>query len=241
MEHHQAPEPTDPIVRIAIVDDHTCVVQSIALMMEAIPGISVVLTAGSGEQFFERLPAALPVDIVFVDLSMPGMNGFETIIRLRAEYPEILPLAFSGAEDDDNIMRAVQAGACGYLAKSVPMNELVKAVEQLSATRKYRNDLMYECLLRNPDGLGPKERAQAQARASISERELDVIQVLFTVKELTTHDAADRLAISPRTVEAHVLNLCKKLGLKGRVGAMLWAVRHKFIDPHAEEPPPDRE
>ncbi len=230
----------ETIIRIAIAAHEHALLLGLKHLFESIPGCHVVLTAADGQQLLEELPAQQPVHIAIVHTHSPTTCGFQTIAHLREHFPETVPVALSRDDDDATILRARKAGASGHILTSYTMQQLSRAVDRLRATGRYLTDRAMQCILDNPDGLTPFERACAKERASVTDRHLQLIRTLFTWKEPTAGQAADALNISSRTVDTHLSRIYAAIGFRSKEALLLWAMYHKLLDPGAPPPPEDR-
>ena len=193
--------------------------------LDDIPGCKVVLVANNGQELMDKLPNALPVHIAVVDLSMPVMDGFTSIALLQEHHPEVRTLAISYDGSHEAILKALRAGARGFLDKTTGAGPLLVAVRHLLETGYYHDESVHQCLLNNTDGLTPEERRCKEVIDKLSDRELEVWLAVCNDEEPNNKKVGDKLAISDRTVETHVRNICGKLGVTSRVGMTLVAVR----------------
>jgi len=210
-------------VRIAIADDHPLMLEALREKLCAIPGCEVVLAAPDGQAFMEALPGVLPVHIAVLDMNVPKADGVVVMRWLKEEHPEVMALAFSFDVTDANILKAMGAGARGFLSKTADAHDLSTAVDHLCSTGYYRTHLVQDCLQRNPDGRTEEERARARAVKELTDRELEVISTICTTAELTNEGASVELGTCKRTVDSHCSNIYDKLKVKGRVGLALRA------------------
>lgn len=208
-------------MRIALADDSPAMLSGWRTHLEAVPGCQVVLQAENGQQLLEGLPAVLPVHIVLLDMRMPVMDGFETTRRLKERHTGVRVLASSCDEEDETILRAIHAGAHGFISKAARARDYALAVDHLMRTEYYHTDRVHQLLLKHPDGRTKQERARAQAYASITVREWEVMEAVIDESEPNSEAIGGLLNMKKRTVETHCKNVCDALGCKTRLGAVV--------------------
>jgi DNA-binding NarL/FixJ family response regulator len=202
------------MIKVLIVDDHPVVRLGLRTMLESEENISVTGMAGSGAEALVEVQRE-PPDVVLMDLRMPEMEGAEAIAELRRVLPEIRILVLTNYEADEYVLRALQAGAMGYLLKSTPQEEIVKAVEMVHANKR--------CI---PPSIAQRLFSTI-AREELSQRELEVLTLVAV--GLTNKDIAERLFISDKTARNHVVSCLEKLGAKDRTEAATTAIRRGLI------------
>ncbi len=201
-------------IRVLIVDDHSVVRQGLRLFLRTDPELEVVGEAPDGAQALIRA-AELRPDIILMDLLMPVMDGIEAIGRLRQELPETEIIALTSVLEDRSVVRAVRAGAIGYLLKDTEADDLCRAIKAAAAGKVQLSAEAAERLMRevaapaNPDPL--------------SEREIAVLKLL--ARGETNKEIALRLSIQETTVKSHVSSILGKLGVPSRTHAALYAAR----------------
>lgn len=213
---------TEPTVRVVLVDDHPVVRAGLHAILESFPEITVVAEGASGEDAL-RLTGAdgsdgtpKSVDVVVMDIQMPGIGGIEAIRRLRAAGgPPVLVLTTYDTEAD--IVAAVAAGALGYLLKDAPEEELHRAV---LATAQGRRTLSPEVAAALAERLSSPQEA-------LSAREIEILDALQT--GASNQELADQLFISLATVKTHLLHIYQKLGVDNRTAAITTARARRLI------------
>jgi two-component system, NarL family, response regulator LiaR len=211
-------------IRVLVVDDHPMLRKGVRGYLERDPMMNVVGDVGNGVDALDAIEKQKP-DVVLMDLVMPGVDGFELIRNMRQRYPEVRVLVFTGHEDDEKVIQAIQAGANGYLLKDASPEDLLSAVE-----RAFKGEPVLEPRIAKKalDAIAhPQERAGAEAQ--ITERERDVLRLLAC--GLTNKQIADRLGIGEATVRTHMSKLFSKLDLSSRTQAALFAVRKGLVEP----------
>lgn len=212
--------PTEPI-RLLIVDDHPVVRDGlVAILHQGEPDLEVVGEAGDGKEAVAIWRTLRPT-VIIMDLQLPGLSGVEAIKAIRREDPEARVLVLTTFDGDADIQRALEAGARGYLLKSVRRATLIEAVRAVAAGQRY---------------LPPATAArlvEAMEAERLTARELDVLKLLAQGQR--NREIADALGLAEPTVKIHVNNLLRKLQVKDRTEAAVVALRRGII--HLEAGP----
>ena len=212
-----------PATRVLLADDHTLVRAGVRKILESHPGFTVVGEVPDGRAVIEAL-GQQPVDVLVLDLSMPGVDGFEVLRRAKSIRPEIKVLVLSMHASAEYVARAVREGANGYLLKDSAVQDLVAAIEAVMAGREYYSPPVQRELTDMVRGnAGGKRRGEP-----ITDREREVLKLV--AEGLSTKEIADRLDISGRTVETHRANLMRKLGVHSVARLTQYAIREGLID-----------
>jgi two-component system NarL family response regulator len=201
-------------IRILIVDDHPVVRAGLASMLGTQAGLNVVGAVSSGEEALTKLRHEV-VDVLLLDLRMPGMSGIDMLGALsrRPAPPRVIVL--TSYEMDEDIYRAVQAGARGYLLKDTPQNEMIEAITSVHAGERYI-----------PRHIAAR-LADRMMRSSLTARELEILEML--AKGLTNKEIGTALEISDHTVRNHVISIIEKLDVSDRTEAATTAIQRGII------------
>jgi two-component system, NarL family, response regulator len=202
-------------IRILIVDDHPVVRAGLASMLATQPGIEVAGSVSSGEEALNVLERQR-LDIVLLDLRMPGMNGIDTLLAIKREAIPVHVIVLTSYETDEDIYRAVSAGAEGYLLKNVSQREMVEAIRSVRAGNRYIPRRIASRL------------AERMTRSNLTARELEVLKLL--AKGLTNKQIASALGISDNTVRNHINSIIEKLEVSDRTEASTTAIQRGIID-----------
>jgi two-component system NarL family response regulator len=202
-------------IRILIVDDHPVVRAGLGSMLATQPGIEVTGAAASGEEALELLETKV-VDVVMLDLRMPGLNGIDTLLRIKRKNLPLHVIVLTSYETDEDIYRAIQAGAEGYLLKNTSQREMVDAIRAVSAGKRYIPHRIASRL------------AERMTRSNLTPRELEILKIL--AKGLTNKQIGHALGISDNTVRNHINSIIEKLEVSDRTEATKTAIQRGIID-----------
>ena len=209
------------MIRVAIADDHPIVREGLRRIVSDDGGISVPGEASSAVELF-RLLKSTAVDVVLLDVSMPGATFIETLQDLRREHPSIKVLVISAHPEDQWAMRSLQAGAAGYLTKDHSPEQLVHAIRRVARGGRYVSESMAERLAGMVDG--------GLARApheQLSDREFEVLRALGS--GMMVKDVAAQLRLSSKTVSTHRTRLLEKMGLESKADLVRYVVAHGLL------------
>ena len=215
-------------IRILLVDDHTLVRQGIRRLIEDQPHMQVVGEAADGHQALARTSELQP-DVVLMDIGMPEMNGLEATRLIKERWPQIQVLLLTVHDDEEYLFRALKVGASGYVLKEAEAAELVRAIEAAHSGEMFLypsvvRSLVHDYLRRVGEG-GEEERQHLEA---LTERQREVLQLIADGR--TTQEIAERLVISPHTVQTHRQNIMRKLNLHSRAELIKYAIRHGLTE-----------
>lgn len=202
-------------IRILIVDDHPVVRAGLASMLSTQPSLKVVGSASSGEEAIQMLQVQ-EVDLALLDLRMPGMNGIETLKAMKQSRLCTRFLILTSYETDEDIYRAIQAGADGYLLKDTSLREMVEAIRSIHAGKRFIPRQIASRL------------AERMMRTNLTARELEILKML--AKGLTNKQIGNALGISDNTVRNHVNSIIEKLEVADRTEAATTAIQRGLIE-----------
>lgn len=211
------------ITKIALVDDHTLFRTGLAGLLSQHDGFEVVADVGSGEEFLAMLPS-LDVDVVFMDISMPGIDGAETTRRALADRPELRIVTLSMYGDEHYYTRMMESGASGFLLKDSDIEEVYNAVEVTMAGDSYFSSALLGTLTRNMSMLAVDEPDDD----ALSNREVEIL--VEVCRGLSNQEIADKLFISKRTVDKHRANIMEKTGCKNTANLVVYAIKNHLVD-----------
>ncbi len=207
--------------KILVVEDHQILLESISLLISTIDDVELVGKASNGQKAMQIIEKE-SLDIVISDVNMPVMNGVELVWKVKQNYPHIKMLMLTVSEDAQTIKDALQAGADGYIFKSAEKEELEEAILSLMNGKKYFNDKTIMSLAKaDNEVFMPQKEA---LKSMLTERELQILKLIS--QELSGIQIAEKLFISPTTVESHRKNLFSKIGVNTSVGLVKYALKH---------------
>ena len=201
-------------ISIMVVDDHNIVRHGLAALVGTMPSLAVVAQAADGRQAVELFRQHQP-DITLMDLRLPVMNGVEAITAIRAEFPAARIIVLTTFDGDEDIYRALQAGARGYLLKGMDTEDLMEAIRAVHAGRTRIPALVAERLAGRMSG------------SSLTGRETDVLKAIVAGK--SNKEIASSLFISEATVKTHINSLLGKLGVTDRTQAATTALQRGIV------------
>lgn len=209
-------------LKIALVDDHVLFRKGlITLIQLAYPDAEILFEADNGLDMQTQLDAENPPEVILLDISMPVMDGFATMQWLNKNYPDIKVLVVSMVEREETIVRMLKMGVKGYLSKDVEPDELANALSALRARGVYYTDFVTGKLISSLHGGEPK------AAATLNVQEQKFLELACS--ELTYAEIADRMCLSPKTIDGYRSALFEKLNVKTRVGLVLYAIKNKLV------------
>jgi DNA-binding NarL/FixJ family response regulator len=214
-------------ITVLLAEDHAVVREATAEVVDHQPDMRVVGQAGTGEEAV-RLAHELRPDVVVMDIAMPNVDGLEATSRIVAECPSSRVLVLTARDEDSYVIRLLQAGALGYLPKTVALDDLLDAIRSVARGESVLPPEIASVVVRHLAG----EELVKQDTAPLTDRELEVLEL--AAQGLTNHEIAQRLYISVRTVEAHLTHVYNKLGVASRTEAVVHAMRRGWIQPGAE-------
>lgn len=213
-------------IRIILADDHKVVLDGLELVLSRYPHVEVVGVAQNGHQVMERLAEIKDVDVLVLDIQMPGMDGFETARQVKQRYPNVRILVLSMHNDKPFIERMYQEGASGYLLKTATTEEILNAIEQVNNGHlHFAPEVMMAVLERSA------ESAVANANPAsglLTRRERQVITLI--AKEFSNQEIAERLELSVETINTYRKNMLKKLGVKNTAGLVRYAISEGLVE-----------
>ena len=201
-------------IKLLVADDHPTFRMGLVALVESQPDMTVVAEAGDGRSAIDLFRQKKP-DVVLMDLRMPGLGGVETILALLQEFPAAKIIVVTTYDLDEDIYRAIQAGAKSYLLKDMPRDQLIATIREVSLGRH-----------KLPPGVLSRRDERAR-REDLTDREMQVLQLI--VKGRSNKEISSALFISEDTVKFHLKALFMKLGVQDRTEAAINAIRHGIV------------
>ena len=215
------------MIRVFIADDQSVVREGLKSMLNPEPDIDVVGEASNGEEALRNVGISCP-DIVLMDVRMPGMDRLAALERLKAVHPRISVVMVTLYDDPDYLLRAVSAGAAGYLLKDATREDLLRAIRVIAeGGALIAPSMLPDLLHRLTRGVGIAEAASVRSTEVLTERELQVLRLV--AQGLTNGQIAELLILSPMTVKTHVQNILQKLDVSDRTQAAVQAARRGLV------------
>jgi two-component system, NarL family, response regulator NreC len=212
-------------IRILLADDHTVMRRGLRLLLDSRPEFTVIAEASNGREAVERAGADQP-DVAVLDIAMPNLNGIEAAQRITAASPHPAVVMLSMHADEGYVLRALKAGAKGYLMKDSAEDDLIGAIKAVHAGRTFFSPEITQMLM--ADYVRQiQNRGAEDSYDLLTPREREMLQLLAEMK--SNKEIAQALNLSLYTVETHRRNLQEKLGLHGLAELILYAVRKGVI------------
>jgi DNA-binding NarL/FixJ family response regulator len=209
-------------IRVLVVDDHDLFRIGLSSLLASEPDIKVVAQA-SGGRMAVRLAEELRPDVVLMDLRMPDLEGSEATRQILERHPVARVLILTVASDEREVEAALEAGACGFLAKETPVESVAVGVRAAAQGVAWLSPRAAEVVLGRVRRRRVEQQWDAELQERLSARELGVLRLI--ARGMENAEIAETLGISPRTAKNHVSNILTKLGLPSRVEAAIYAVR----------------
>ena len=209
---------------VAIADDHSLMRNALAKLIGSFGDYAVLFEANNGKEIRPLIHEHGIPDIVLVDVNMPEMDGFETTKWLHSNYPQIKVLVLSMLSDERTIIRMVRLGAKGYLLKNAEPEELKEALDSVMSKDVYLPDVISGKLI---SGLH-RDADRDEDAISLNEREREFLR--WVCSELAYKDIAEKMNLSPRTIDDYRQNLFAKLNVHSRIGMALYAIRNGIAE-----------
>ncbi len=215
------------MIRVCVTDDQTLVRQGIRHLLELSAEVTVTAEAADGDEALAVLEFA-PPDVLLLDLRMPGRDGIATLTAMRERGLAVPTLVLTTFDDDELVLRALRAGASGYLLKDVTLDQVVTAIrtlaEGVTLVQPGLTERLLQAMRRMPDPDDPRDLPPQP----LTDRERDVLRLLAA--GYANREIADALHLAEGTVKNHVSSVLAKLGVRDRTRAVLKALHHGLLD-----------
>jgi two-component system, NarL family, invasion response regulator UvrY len=212
---------------VALTDDHVLLRNGLANLLTEL-GYQVLFQADNGKQLVEKLKTHAAPQVMLMDINMPQMNGYDATQWLKENHPSVKVLVLSMLDDDTSIIRMFRSGAKGYILKDCDPEELETAIQSLLTKDFYHSEEISGKLIRAIHHLDRIDaNTPAEKQVQLNEKELEFLNWACT--ELSYKEIADKMNLSPRTVEGYRDHLQDKLDCRGRIGLVLWAIKNGVV------------
>jgi DNA-binding NarL/FixJ family response regulator len=210
------------MIRILLADDHALVRAGIRALVQRVSGLEVVGEADNGREAL-RLAKSLHPNVVLMDISMPELNGLDAIARMLQYDPKIAIIVLSMHESREHVLRALQAGASGYVLKNAAVDELEKAIRAVACGQKYLTPAVSQQLIATVTAPRSDAPGPCNAAESLTQRQREILQLIAEGR--SSREIAALLNISVKTVETHRSLLMERLNLHDVAGLVRYAIR----------------
>lgn len=214
------------VIKVAIADDHKIFRKGVILSLRPFTNIKFVLEAENGIELMEGLPAAEP-DVILMDLRMPGKDGIESTKEISTKYPHIHIVVLSMYEDERFVSHLMENGAHGYLLKNAEPQEIRRAIMDVYEKGYYLNNFVNRILLKKAHAK-QKVIPSLNNEITLTDKERDVLR--YICMEFTAQEIAQKMGVSPRTIEAIKDRLMERFGSKNTAGLVFFAVKNNLVD-----------
>gem|GEM_PF-160296 len=216
---------TQPVIPVALVDDHALFRGILADMINGLGGYQVVVEAGNGEEYQQAMVNGPQVAVAVVDLHMPVMDGYATIAWIRATSPNTRALALTFEKTEEAMMRALRAGACGFVLKDVHKSVFKNALDQVATVGHYYDDELFHVLTTNGQAKAHGDQEKTRTLEQLTDREAEFLCLVCHEAEYTYDQIADRMQVHRRTVDGYRESLFSKFNIKSKSGLVMFAMR----------------
>lgn len=217
-------------IKVAIADDHKIFRKGVILSLRQYANLKFILEAENGQELIDQLavtPDEEKPEVILMDLRMPVKDGIETTKFVAKQYPDIHIIALTMHEDERFVSHMMEIGANGYLLKSADPAEIKKAIMEVKAKGYYLNNFVNRILLKKSHSR-QRTAPTLTTDTALSDRERDVMK--YICMEFTAQEIAQKLDVSPRTVEAIKDRLMERFGAKNTAGLVFYVVKNNLID-----------
>lgn len=213
-------------IKVALADDHVLLRNGLAGVVDSFGDYSVLFEADNGTHFIEQIKKYGEPSIVLLDINMPEKDGYATAQWIREHHPLVQVIALSMYDNENAIIRMFKAGAKGYILKDSEPPELKKALDSVYEKGFYYSELVTGRLIHSINKMDADNHDQKKT-TDLSERELEFLKLACT--EMTYKEIADKMYLSPRTIDGYRDAIFEKLQIKTRVGLVMYAIKNGIV------------
>jgi DNA-binding NarL/FixJ family response regulator len=210
-------------IRVLLAEDHAILREGVREFIQRETDMEVVAEAGDGEEAV-KLTAHYKPDVVVMDIRMPKLNGIEATKQIKAQLPSTAILILTAYDSDQYIFALLEAGAAGYLLKGIRASELIDAIRAVYAGESVLHPVIASRVIRR---VVTPATSDGRLVEPLSEREMEILKL--AAKGISNKDIAEKLFLSPRTVQVHLGNIFNKLGVASRTEAVLYGLRRGWL------------
>lgn len=212
--------------KVVLVDDHILLRNGLAGLINSFDEYTVLFEADNGKEFTEKISRDNPPDLVMLDINMPEMDGYATAQWLKQHFPLVKILALSMYDNENAIIRMFKAGTRGYILKDSEPKELKAALDSIVNKGYYYSDLVTSKLIHSINTMDDDD-SEIKNVVQLNDREIEFLKLACS--EMTYKEIAEKMFLSPRTIDGYRDALFEKLGVTTRVGLVLFAVRNGIV------------
>ena len=213
-------------VKVVLVDDHVLLRNGLAALVTSL-GYTILYECSNGKDLIEKFSKRDEPDLILMDINMPELDGFDTTLWLKRNYPHINVLALSMYDNESSIIRMIKNGARGYILKDTDPSELKQAISSVVTKGFYYSDLVSGRLVRAIRDDEDNEHDNKKAVLGLNEKEIEFLKLAAT--EMTYKEIAQQMHLSPRTIDGYRDQLFQKLNAISRVGLVMFAVKNGIV------------
>ncbi len=212
---------------IALADDHTVMRNGLATLLKDL-GYDILFEANNGQDFITKINKENLPDVALLDINMPVMDGYETAAWLNDNFPEVKVIALSMYDDEAAIIRMLKNGAKGYVLKDSNIADVRKAIESVISKGYYHSEMVTGKLIHSINHLDSPAHSSIKELLKLNNKEIEFLK--FACTEMTYKEIADKMFLSPRTIDGYRDTLFEKLGAKTRIGLVLFAIKNGIVN-----------
>lgn len=213
--------------RLLLVDDHSIVREGVKALLMEMKEVVIVGEAQDGHEALDLL-GKIEVDIIVLDINMPGMNGIELTRKIKQKFPEMKIIALSMLKDEYHIREILTAGALAYILKDSGKEELLRGIKAVAKGHSYFSQEASQVVMAELVGAKYKKSKPKSNLVYLTKREKDVLRLI--IQECTNQEIANELNIGIRTVDTHRRNLIQKVGARNSVGLVKYALENELLE-----------
>jgi DNA-binding NarL/FixJ family response regulator len=215
-------------IKLALADDHVLLRNGLVGLVSNL-GYEVLFEVNNGKELIARIDKDHLPDVVLMDINMPEMDGYETTLWLKRNFPFVHVLALTMYDDENSVIRMLKSGARGYILKDADPKELKQAINSVMTKGFYHSEMVTSKLLHTIQS-DDDDDSDIGALLRLSDREIQFLKLVST--EMTYKEIAGEMHLSPRTIDGYRDALFEKLGLKSRTGLVLFAIKNGIVQVH---------
>ena len=209
-------------INIAVVDDQQLFRQGLVSLLRETKNLNIMFEAENGHDLLEKLKAKKQMpDVILLDIEMPGLDGVETTIQLKAKYPDIKIIILTMHDEEEMIVHMIEKGAHGFLPKNEDIESVIDSIFSVYENGYFFNDRISKAMVKGL--INSKKIKPTFDDVDLSERELEIMRLLC--KDHTSPEIGELLHLSTKTIDNYRLNLIKKLGVRNSIGLVMYAVK----------------